>query len=97
MNKEVREKILEIFDLCIKVNQEKGPTIFQEYTGHANWLTVRIFTDGWEGNQLPSKVFQLYLDGTRESILKANSCLAYLRYLEAIRQEQEKSPCLDTD
>lgn len=100
MKRELYNKILKIFYLCIRISQPKGPTIFLDYAGHTDGVTVQIFSDGWEGERLPDKVYKIWLDGTNENLLKANTCLAYLRYLEALQREkayQEKSPCGNTD
>lgn len=40
-------KILELMRLCLEVNKTKA-TVFMEYAGHVNSISVRVYTDGYK-------------------------------------------------
>jgi predicted nucleic acid-binding Zn-ribbon protein len=70
MEKKIREQIHEIVDIILDTNGFEGrqrsktgtmPSVFADYSGHVNQLSVRIYEDGWAAGSHETRV-ESYLD-----------------------------------
>ena len=50
LEKEIKESLQEILGLCLDVKL-KGHDAFFSYQPHVDWLTVRVFLNGWVGDR----------------------------------------------
>ena len=77
----MNELILEIMKTALEKSSSKKNTIWVEFSGHVNWLDIRVCTEGYDNNENPdwSKTLYLYEHKAKEE-LQEN--LDYLKGLE---------------
>lgn len=102
MNKEVREKIHNILHLCMKIKKENGVAVAFHYDPYFQKITVLPDENGQENAAGKDRYYIFGLYESKLDELMADECLKYLEFLQARQkrvayQEQEKSPCGNTD
>lgn len=77
----MNELILEIMKTALEKNSRKKNTIWVDFSGHVNWLDIRICTEGYDNNEIPDwiKTIRLYADNVEEELQET---LDYLKGLE---------------
>lgn len=77
----MNELILEIIKIALAKNSRKKNTIWVDFSGHVNWLDVRVCTEGYDNKEIPdwSKTIRLDTDNAMEELQKT---LDYLKGLE---------------
>ena len=62
LDRKIREKILKIMALGLKVNTREKNTVFITFHGHCNVFDIRIYNKGW-GNRIEANFFKdIYFD-----------------------------------
>lgn len=85
-SREIRQKILKIMDLALKISppdveKVKGtPVVFVEYSAHCPALSVRVYKDGWDEKNEPDKAFWM-LTFREDEFGQLNEIIEYLRNL----------------
>lgn len=86
MEKLMKEKILKIAELCLDINSIEKNTLFFNYSGHVETLSVDYYESGWKPNtygdvrfRIPVGADYLTQDGKLE---KLNEIIAFLEDVE---------------
>ena len=86
MEKLMKEKILKIAELCLDINSIEKNTLFFNYSGHVETLSVDYYKSGWKPNtygdvrfRIPVEADYLTQDGKLE---KLNEIIAFLEDVE---------------
>ena len=82
MEKLIKEKMLKIAGLCLDINSREKNTLFFNYSGHVETLSVDYYKSGWKPNtygdvrfRIPVGADYLTQDGKLE---KLNEIIAFL-------------------
>ena len=65
-------KLVELFDLCLRVNTETKATTFINFSGHVNSVSVRIYPLGWISEDALIETYNEYLIQNTGMMLKFN-------------------------
>ena len=57
-----RELILKIIEKALEINSRQKNTIFINYYGHVNTISIQIHTNGWKENEDPDYSKNIYID-----------------------------------
>ena len=97
-----RNKIHNILYSCMEIKKENGAVAAFQYDPYFQKITVLPNEIGQE-NATEKDIYYIFdLCGSKLDELMADECLKYLEFLLArqkrvVYQEQEKSPCCNTD
>lgn len=67
----------QILKLACKVNAEKKATIFLNFSGHVDWLELKVFVNGWSMNA-DADIYETTYVSNNESLEKMLSILKNL-------------------
>lgn len=88
MNKEIREKMHKVIDLCLDA-KELGHDCFYHFQAHVNNFETKVHAFGWESAADPDYKKQISLKrGTNDEILKSFDEI--INYLEILINSNEK-------
>lgn len=95
MKKSIKEKVLEIMALALEFNcseaesdnTNKKPAFFVDYTGHVNYLTVKVYKNGW-GKDVESDMYEMLLIHDRMDEKKLDDIIEYMK--EVISEWENK-------
>lgn len=75
-----KELILRIIEKSLEVNSREKNTVFINYYGHVNSISIQIHTNGWKENEHPDYSKNLYLDNRpyKQNEKELNEILEYL-------------------
>jgi len=102
MEEKLRNQLHEILDIVIQTNgfnQRRRiktgtlPTVFFNYSGHVNSLSIDLHADGWEISQSPTKTWDLSLDKP----IPDNVINTIRREMEAALSDKKESDVLRRD
>lgn len=86
MKKSIKEKVLEIMALALEFNcseagsdnTNKKPAFFVDYAGHVNYLTVKVYKNGW-GKDVESDMYEMLLIHDRMYEKKLDDIIEYMK------------------
>ena len=78
----MEELVLEIMKIALKKNKKTTNTVFIDFAGHVNWLSIRIFTKGWADEKSADYVNDICLYKKDTAIEQLQKTLNYLKKLE---------------
>ena len=97
-----RNKIHNILYSCMEIKKENGAAAAFQYDPYFQKITV-LPNENWQENATEKDRYYIFdLCESKLDELMADECLKYLEFLLArqkrvVYQEQEKSPCCNTD
>lgn len=78
---EKKRKIQQIMDLAVEVNKGK-PSVFVQFSGHVNQVSVDIHYDGWVRGEFPTVSMRAYLSGSLSKLSDFNKIIKELKRLK---------------
>ena len=74
------QKARHILDMCLKLEAERGMTVFCWYSGHTKTVDIKIYYQKWERGEEPDYGCLIYLsaDRDRDKFIK---CISFLNKL----------------
>ena len=82
MEKLMKEKILKIAELCLDINSIEKNTLFFNYSGHVETLSVDYYKPGWKPNTYGDVRFRIAIGADYltqdEKLEKLNEITAFL-------------------
>ena len=83
MEKLIKEKMLKIAGLCLDINSIEKNTLFFNYSGHVETLSVEYYKSGWKPNTYGDVRFRIpvgadYLTQD-EKLEKLNEIIVFLK------------------
>lgn len=75
----MKNKVFEIFDLAMKITNKTCHTVFVDYSGHINHISVRVFEGGWGEEKDPD--MSIYFEVSENEKIKADFIIQYLEKL----------------
>lgn len=83
MEKLMKEKILKIAELCLDINSRKKNTLFFNYSGHVETLSVDYFKPGWKPMASRNVQFRIPIGADYltqdEKLEKLNEIIVFLK------------------
>ncbi len=58
-----KELILKIMERALEINSRERNTIFINYYGHVDSISIQIHTNGWEKDKDPDYSKDIYIEG----------------------------------
>lgn len=91
-----KELILKIMEKALEINSSERNTIFINYYGHINSLTVQIHTKGWKENKCPDYSKDIYmnnknLEQNKKELLEILEELDKIKELSITNQSHDSS------
>lgn len=82
--RELNKKITlacEVLKLSARITNNSVTDVFCEYSGHVNGITIRVFLNGWNSEQITPDYYKIiYLD--RADVKDLEELTMYLKELE---------------
>lgn len=80
----MKELILEIMKTALEKNQENKNTIFIDYSGHVQALSIKVYLNGWKEDNNANYTKDLFMCNysEKENIEELSKILEFLKGLE---------------
>ena len=86
MEKLMKEKMLKIAELCLDINSREKNTLFFNYSGHVETLSVDYYKSGWKPMASGNVQFRIAIEADYltqdEKLEKLNEIIAFLENIK---------------
>lgn len=91
-----KELILKIIQKALETNSRQKNTVFINYYGHVNSISIQIHTNGWKENEHPDYSKNIYLDNrpykqSKEELQEILDKLDKIKELSITNQSHDSS------